>query len=335
MNNLVVEIDFDQINKVARILRNKLKITIDDFADPRYYPSKNEDPENVLRYFIFMVAIDHRLSRPGKPYEGFVDGEFYHGADLLYRLGSKKFHENPEWFDPKHMANITLDEVRDWLSVKKPKKVEPPDVEVRAMLLRDIGLKLVKLYSSSVSKLIESSRNYLKSLQGGLIDRLKMFRAYEDPVEKKPYLFFKFIERRGLFRPIDKENVEVPVDNHLTRIALRLGLVKVRGILRDKILQLVDFNWEEDVMLRIAVRRAYKELALKADIEPTILDDFLWMFGRKCCLREEPSCNVCSMKCNEYGWCINGKCILSDVCLAAKGVEPMYVEHSYLNTWYY
>lgn len=330
-----VEIDYKQVDKIAEAIRKNLKITIDDFADPRYYPPRDDDPENVLRYFLFMVALDHRLSRPGRPYEGVVEGQFYHGADLLYRLGSKKYYEDPAWFSPEHMANITIDEVREWLSVSEPKRVEPPDLEVRTMLLRDVGIKLMKLYSSSVSKLLEETKGYLKAIHGGLIDRLKIFRAYEDPVEKKAYLFFKFIERRGLFKPVDEENVEVPVDNHLTRIALRLGIIKVKGRIKEKILKSKEFEWEEDVLLRIATRRAYKEVAKKAGIKPVLLDDFLWMFGRKCCLRERPACILCSTECTKYGWCRDNKCVLKDVCPAGRGEEPLYMEHVYTNTWYY
>ncbi len=334
VNETIITIDYDQIAKVAKTIR-KVKIPIDDFSNPKYYPPKNDDPENVLRYFIFMVALDHRVSRPGKPYEGIVDGEFYHGADLLYRLGAKKYLEDPKWFSPEHMASIRLDEFRSWLTVNNPKRSEPPDIEVRVMLLRDLGYKLVKLYSSSVSLLIESAKGYLKGLHGGLIDRLKVFRAYEDPVEKKPYLFVKFITRRGLFNPIDKYNLELPIDNHLTRIALRLGIVRVNGLLKEKIINHIEVSWEEDVLLRIAVRKAYKKLAELAGIDPTILDDFLWMFGRKCCTREKPVCNTCTSSCKKYGWCNSSGCVLRNACLAGQGLLEKYFEHTYLNTWYY
>ncbi len=335
MAKTIVKINYDRIDEIAKRIKGKLNIPLDDFTDPKYYPSKNDEPESVLRYFFFMVAIDHRLSRPNRDYEGIVDGEFFHGADLLYRLGAKKYYEDPKWFTPENMANLTLETVRNWLAVSKPKPVEPPDLEVRLMLLRDAGRKLLKLYDGMVMKIIEESKNYLKALHGGLIDRLKVFRAYEDPVEKKPYLFYKFINRRGLFNPVDKENIEIPVDNHLARIALRLGIVEVEGVLEKKILEKREAEWWEDVVLRVAVRKAYKLLAEKIGVDIVLLDDFLWMFGRTCCLRDKPSCRKCSEKCSKTPWCVNGRCILYDICSAGRGLKPLYYEHMYLNTWYY
>ncbi len=331
----LVRINYDRIDEIANKIKNRLSIPVDDFTNPKYYPGAGDEPEAVLRFFFFMVAIDHRLSRPGRDYEGYVDGEFFHGADLLYRLGAKKYHEDPEWFSPQNMANLTLDSIRSWLSVKEPKPVEPPDIDVRLMLLRDAGYKLIKLYDGMVTNLLRKSNNRLKSLNGGLIDRLKVFRAYEDPVEKKPYLFFKFINRRGLFDPVDEENIEIPVDNHLTRIALRWGIVEVEGVLEEKILDKKEVEWWEDVVLRVTIREAYKLLARKAGISLTVFDDFLWSFGRTCCLRENPSCRQCSYKCSETKWCKNNKCLLYDVCSAGKGLKPLYYEHTYLNTWYY
>ncbi len=335
MTETVIKINYNRIDEIAEKIKDRLNIPVDDFINPKYYPKKDDEPEYVLRYFFFMVAIDHRLSRPGRDYEGYVDGEFFHGADLLYRLGAKKYYEDPEWFSPQNMANLTLEAIRSWLSVKEPKPVEPPDLEVRLMLLKDAGHKLLKLYDGMVTNLLKESKGYLKSLHGGLIDRLKVFRAYEDPVEKKPYLFFKFINRRGLFDPVDKENIEIPVDNHLVRIALRLGIVEVEGLLEKKILTMNEVEWWEDTVLRTTIRAAYKLLAERIGISLTLLDDFLWMFGRTCCLRDNPSCNQCSSKCSRANWCQNNKCILQGVCSAGKRLKPLYYEHTYLNTWYY
>ncbi len=335
MTGTIIKINYSRIDEIAEKIKDKINIPVDDFTNPKYYPGKNDDPEQVLRYFFFMVAIDHRLSRPGRDYEGYVDGEFFHGADLLYRLGAKKYHEDPKWFSPQNMASLTLEAIRSWLSIKEPKPVEPPDLEVRLMLLKDAGYKLLKLYNGMVMNLLRESRGFLKSLHGGLIDRLKVFRAYEDPVEKKPYLFLKFINRRGLFDPIDKGNIEIPVDNHLVRIALRLGIVEVEGVLEDKILAKEEVEWWEDVVLRVTIRAAYKLLAKKMGISLMLLDDFLWMFGRSCCLRNNPSCTYCSSKCSKMNWCRNNACILQDVCSAARGLKPLYHEHTYLNTWYY
>ncbi len=337
MEKTSISINYDNIKLTSKAIKEIISnIKPDPFTDPQYYPPLNAPEEQVLRYFIFMVAIDHRTSRPGRPYEAEIDGKIYHGADLLYRLGINKWNMEPEFFSPIRMANISIDEVKKWLTVKyKGKEICVPDIELRALLLRDLGIKLVKIYNGSVKNLIKSTDNRIKLINKGLVNRLKIFTAYEDPVEKKIYLFIKFITRRKLFNPIDKENLEVPVDNHVTRIALRLGYVQVEGKLYEKIIKGIEVSWEEDILIRMSVRIAFKYLSNITKIEPTILDDFLWLFGRTCCTREEPKCNTYDEKCLRYGWCNHSGCILRNLCPIGKGETNIINEHTYYNTWYY
>ncbi len=315
----VIGIDTRIIERAARVLgKNKPSLSKLDVYDPKYYPPRDDERERVLRYFLVMVAMDHRLSRPGKPYEGYVDGEFYHGADLLYRLGAKKYYDDPDFFSPAHLTEISADEVREWLSVGD---VSPPDIVVRTYLLRDLGLKLVKLYDGSVEKLIGGYRVRLHGSisSPGFVERLRVFRAYEDPVEKKAMLLAKFLEARDLIEIMDE--LDLAIDNHLSRIAYRLGIVMVSGPLWDKITRGVEVTWEEDVLLRMTIRRAYRLLAHKSGVHPGLLDDHLWIMGRKICLRDkEPLCN---------------KCLFRNFCMARKNPKFMVDEHTYYNTWYY
>ena len=322
-------VSYDKISEVAdylvksRIIKKFLS-NIDAFTNPEYYPSRDDPPEKVAQYFITMVAIDHRTSYKGKPYETILHGKLYHGADLLYRLGKIMYDSNPDFFNPKNLAKISVDDVRKWLNIND---AEIWDLNVRVMLLRDLGRKLMKLYDGSVMNLIRESKNMLKSNEGGFIDRLKVFRAYEDPVEKKPYLLVKFLERRGIFIPIDKENLQVPVDNHLVRIAFRLGIVKLNRDVLQKISNHEEFSWEEDIIIRLTVRKAYKILSEEVNVSPLILDDILWNLGRTCCVKPLPQC----LNCEEAM-----PCPFHRVCEAFKGnIERSLTEHLFINTWYY
>ncbi len=326
-------LNYPRIARLASRFREVLReFRFDTFTDERFYPPSSCDDETVLRYFIFMVAIDHRTSRD-RPYEGYLNGDFFHGADLLYRLGMRKFSEDPEFFCPNRMAKITPSEVIRWLS---PNRNLTPiwDPEVRAALLRDLGARLLTLYDGEVSNLIQSSHGLLKSPNGlGLVDRLKGFKAYSDPIEKKAYLFVKFVSRRGLLNYSDTHNSEVPVDNHLVRIALRLHLVNVEKRMLNKIIAGERFSWEEDVALRLAVRDAYKYLSRLIYIDPLWMDDFLWLFGRHCCTYTEPIClKGCVGRCNELGICME-KCPFREFCEQAH--PEVIKEHNYRDTYYY
>ena len=331
---MMISINHDRIVNLADLFSRAVRsMQIDDFTDTDYYPPRDADRETVTMYFLVMVAMDHRLSRPGKPYEAVIDGKVYHGADLLYKLGSLKLRRDPEFFTAERLASINRDELLKWLSIGK---VKPPDIDVRVKLLRDIGVKLLKLYNGSAYAIVEESRGYLRRGVGeGLIDLLKVFSAYQDPVEKKAFLLAKFLERRMVVRFNDPYNKEVPVDNHLVRIALRLGMVSVDGNTIERIRLKIDFDWREDVALRLAVRQAYKLLAAYSGLDPFILDDFLWLFGRRCCLTENPVCKVgCNDRCSAIGGCLE-TCIFKDRCLAYGNSKYMIPEHRFLRTWWY
>jgi len=336
----MVGVDVGRALKVGRLLRPlRDSLYVDSFDDEKLYPPRDAPRETVAMYFLVMVAMDHRLSRPGRPYEGFVDGEFYHGADLLYRLGAKRLREDPEFFTAERLEKITREDVVEWLSAPGPRgrRVTPPDPDARARLLRDLGRKLRALYGGSAYRIIVESRGYLRHGVGeGFIDRLKVFTAYQDPVEKKPFLLAKFLERRGVLPVGDPWNKEVPVDNHLARIAVRWGIVSLDEEALEKIAGGIEFSPDEDVMLRYAARLAYRVVSQESGIDPFTLDDFLWMFGRKCCTREAPACRAgCTGSCARLGACRDGTCALSPVCRAASDPRFMVSEHRFLETWWY
>lgn len=316
---IIIGVDQAIIDRMARTMKNlETKISPLNVFDDRYYPPSSEPADRVLSYFLVMVAMDHRLSRPGRSYQAIIDGVEYRGADLLYRLGRIKYEEDPDFFTARRLANVEMEEVAKWLSAGQ---ASPPDLETRVMLLRDLGEKLDRLYGGNPINLLELAGNRLRGSldKPGLLDLLKVFRAYEDPVEKKALLLAKFLTRRGLISPHD--GAGIPVDNHLTRIAYRTGLVMVSGTMWAKIRDGLEVSREEDVLLRMVVKHGYEEVAKRSGLDPFLLDDFLWVHGRNICLRDSvPSCD---------------KCVFKGFCRARKNKSFMVTEHFYYNTWYY
>mgnify|MGYP001626148462 CR=1 FL=1 len=312
-------IDTLVIDRMSRILqRSSENLQRLDLFNPKFYPSREHSEEEVLRYLTVMVAMDHRLSRPGRVYEACLEDGCYKGADLLYRLGKVKFDENPDFFTPEYLSKIREEEVEKWLSIGNAR---PVDIVLRTRLLRDLGVKLIKLYDGRVSSLVEASNNRLHGdgINPGFADFLRVFRAFEDPVEKKSMLLAKFLHFRGLFKPVDKPYI--PVDNHLTRIALRTGMVVVSGRLWNDILNMKEVSMSDDVLIRMVVREAYGLLAEKSGRSVWELDDHFWLHGRTICIRsEKPLCE---------------KCMFKGFCRARRNNAFMVYEHTYYNTWYY
>jgi len=305
-----------QIAEVARVVQG-MSIETMNLYDPLYYPESNEPIDRVLMYFIVMVAMDHRLSKYGRVYQVELEGRVYRGADLLYRLGKIRYDNQPEFFEPINLTKIDVNDVIKWLSIGS---ISPPDPEIRAFLLRDIGEKIIKVFDGDPTNIIRYSSGYLRRDYGyGFIDILKVFRAYQDPVEKKSFLLAKFLSYRGLLKISDPLNKRVPVDNHLTRIAIRLGLIDLEKIYREKIVRNEVFTYDEDILIRMSVREAYRYLSDIAKIDPFHLDDFLWSFGRTICVRDKPMCT---------------KCLFKEICPSYRS-NLFLNEHRYEDTWYY
>jgi len=314
----------DKCLDVANIFR-KMRFHIADFTDERFFPGENDDLEDILRFFFFAVAIDHRTRIKGFKYAAVIDGVEYKGADLLFKLLKDKYDEDPGIFDPANMMKITPNDIISWLNIGNAVIWDP---ETRAFLLRDAGFKLVKLYDGRVKNLIDASGGRVGGISG-FLGLIKVFRAYEDPVEKKAFLLLKFLLRRRLYDVKDPGMLQVPVDNHLTRIAVRLGLVRPSKELIDVFRWKRKATFEEDVIIRLQVRRAYKLVALKAGLDPLVMDDLLWTMGRSCCRVCCVNCNNCRIPVLD----IEG-CPFKEVC-DSYATEIKINEHLYEDTWYY
>ncbi len=309
-----LDLDMEQIRKVAEVLRS-LNITPDNFTDPRFYPSPTDDEEHVLGYFFAMVAIDHRTHYP-RPYVLKIGEEEYRGADLLWRLGKELYDRDPEFFTARRLSELDEETVRKWLC---PDGVQLWDINIRTFLLRDLGYKVLTFYEGAFIKIVKKSNKRLYNNGEGFVERLKIFRAFEDPVEKKAFLLVKFLYRRRLLQIEDIENLEVPVDNHLVRIAYRLGIVKINEELLKLIKNHVELPLDLDIEIRKTVRKAWKLISKNANMDPTVLDDFLWSHGRRTCTQQEPKCHTCPLR---------------NICKAH--MEGEYItEHVHTLTWYY
>ncbi|NPA97506.1 MAG: hypothetical protein GXO32_07905 [Crenarchaeota archaeon] len=306
-------------DRIARVEPNR-------FVDPELYPSKGDPPHLVAMFFLALVAIDHRLYPWGGAVSAVVNGKVRRGSEILYARAIEAYRRDPSIFDPTRLASMRRETFE---------MVWGGDVwnaEQRIALLRDLGRKMVSVYGSSVENLFGFSGSVrLRSTDAerpGLLDKLRVFLAYSDPVEKKSMLLVKILSRRGLIDIEDSESLRVAVDNHLARVALRLGIVKPDRELRDAIIRGEEVSAETDVLIRTCVREAWHRVCVEGGIDPLDLDDAIWSFGREVCTFSTPRCRECS-----HPLCANGKCPFEEVCLFRKGLALR--EHRFENTWWY
>jgi hypothetical protein len=322
----------------------ELQPKAETFLESTLFPAPGYDREEVAHFFFFITGIDHRTSPLNQSFEGTINGRHFQGADLLWHLSLRKFNENPQSFHPEAMAQITDEMVADWYSVKHPVQVTIRNPEERAALLRNGGKLLLERHEGSVLNLLEKAERRVSAhpekANSGLLHLLSQFKAYEDPARKKSYLFLKFLLRRNLWTIIDEDQIRIPVDNHLTRIALRTNIITVSSELAELLRAHVPISLDIDVMLREKIGDAYSQVGQFAKRSVLELDDFFWHFGRQCCVITNPICvSGCTTNCFVVEQLLQvscrGKCPLSTICPASTNDEHRELVEPKLDTWYY
>jgi hypothetical protein len=242
------------------------------------------------------------------------------------------------------MVRITTTLVKDWYTVTDPHKVTIRRPQERAALLRNGAKLLLKNYEGSTLTLLKRANHRVttdpKTNSAGLLHLLAQFKAYQDPAHKKSYLLLKFLLRRNLWSVVDLDQVRIPVDNHLTRIALRVSIVSVSSNLAQKLRMQQPISLDTDVFLRSKIADAYSLVGQSAKRSVLELDDFLWHFGRQCCLMAEPICVTgCTKDCFVVEKLLNiscsGTCPLTGVCPASTDKTQRALIEPKLKTWYY
>jgi hypothetical protein len=212
------------------------------------------DPDAAL----FLCAVDHRT---GYEREHLVDAAGpYRGSELMWVVALRSAEREPGLLTARRLVSASAEDVARWFFIADETVADPYR---RATLWRDLAEGLLREYGGSAARLLAACGGRLGGA-GGLIDLLRAFDAYSDPLAKKAFLFAKIAERRGWLEVADPDAWEVAVDNVLMRLALRSGLVAEGPLER----------------VRPATRDAMKALAVATGLSPTVLDDLLWELGR-------------------------------------------------------
>jgi len=269
-------IDEARAQSLADILR-RLRYQPDDMADITPFSG---DRYREMHFIFFLTAIDHD-THGLKKYECMVDGKMVHGSDLLYYQARHAALKDKDLFTPARMENVSSAELSDIFAIRGNGK--PKNLTERARLLEDGGRRLREEYSSDVGQLFEKAKFRLRShSRRGILELLREFKAYEDPVEKKSFLLVKLLRRRNLLLVKDPESIGAPIDHVLFTIALRSGLVIADPTTHKTILDQECLSDASLTEVRLATLKAYQLVGKIADIPPDIFDDLLWAFGREC-----------------------------------------------------
>lgn len=277
-------VDEAQCRRLAQCL-DRVEVRPDEFVVPAVTPAERRREANL---FFFLVAI----CQSTRTLQGTIDGRWVRGWDYMVAAARRAVAVDPTQFTAARLARITTDRLAALFSDDGLAEHSTLDrLDERREQWHDAARGLLDNYRGDVMALYEAAEHRLRG-QGGIIDRLGAFQAYSDPVEKKTFLLVMFAQRSGAWEIADLENLQVAIDYHIMRVALRAGMVEVDDpALAERLRTHQPVESELDNQIRTAVRQACDLLVQSSRHNVFEVDNILWMMGRNCCFYDyEPIC---------------------------------------------
>jgi hypothetical protein len=327
----LVEVDYAQCQRLA--------LTLQSFEIPedREYLLAPVDRDKTGNFFLFVVAICHQTSPRGKPrLTGIVNGDRQYGWDYLVNKFAEETSRRPELLEPCRWRDFDADQMAELFEdpISGKTLTEP---KRRAQLVRDLGFTMEALQLRSMDELFQRCQGQLQGGTPNLLQSLKSFAAYQDPVKKKSFFFLSIMQNSGIWVYPDVEHLGPPVDYHEVRGHLRLGTVRVNSPgIRHKLRYGIEVLPEEDIMLRESVYEAMMYITRQVGmVTPSQIHYVLWNLFRSYCTRTEPSCFApvsLPAPYNHISKQFEG-CPFQIIC-AGKESEPLLSEHVFSTEWY-
>jgi hypothetical protein len=272
-----------------------------------------------------------------------IDGQYIKGSDLFFAFARRKARDDPGFFTAARLVDLAVAEYEAVYALdENPAHTLINRAEERVAILQDLARGLLRNYQASTLVLLDQCDHHLHTAGDiGLLDRLPAFVGYNDPHFKKAFVFIKALVGLNLWDAQDREDLFIPVDYHLIRMALRTGLVRVTDPeLADQLHTRTLATPADDWEIREIIKRAYKALEENAGVDVFVLDEIFWTIGRSCChYARPPRCTACDftdcsvMKSFEYR--CPGRCPLSGACLGSSDeFHRTFFEPRLVTTYY-
>ena len=218
---------------------------------------------------------------------GVVNGKRVRGTDYLFLASQKNLRGrsiSPDWFlslTEEQFVNLFLDDEG---------KVTLDRVEQRFHGVREAAAFLQTHWAGSIWSFLMSIDGKLEG-KNGLFERLQSCTPYSDPEQKKSRVLALYLQQANVITFSDfKTAIRLPVDYHVERVALRLGLIEIQGAeLQEIIREGKSVPASVDNALRNIIALAADQMLPYADIYE--LNSVLWHLGRGYCFREHAVCS--------------------------------------------
>lgn len=297
------------------------------------------DPEQEALFWFVITGICYQTHK----LKGRIGGKDLRGSDYMIISALRTLQDEPTFWQLDHLLALTSDELLGMFSDDGiPAHSTLDRVEERLALIHDMMQVLKEKYASRVMNIYNYAEGNVSG-ENGLLCRLSEFKAYSDPTQKKSNLLILYLNKRGLWRVADPESIQPPIDYHVMRVVLRLGIVKIDNpLLEEKIRKGIPVSAEEDAEIRQLVKSALYSLITKYGLDLFNLDSTLWMVGRNCCLKDSPVCQY--EQCPRTGFCtiMEGlnytcklRCPFAEYCSGALNKDFRSLTETNFSSFYY
>jgi len=292
-------------------------------SDDREDSMKYNFPKRIVHNgWCAIVAINHQTTPiVGLALHGTVNGIKLKGWDYLLQKAIFMANKDPAMFTVGWLCSVTSDTLRE-IYFDEEDGETLNQTEARRDLLIDLGDFLRRNKWNSVAEIYKQSQGFIVKSDGrGIAQILSQARAYQDPVQKKMFYFLAVMRNQKLWEYKDILNLSAPVNYHEQRGHLRLGTVTIEdSALEKRIRDRQNISEEDDIEIRLAVRRAIEFIAQYLDATPSMMHYYFWNHIRNCCSRDNPHCNDCGGSCglpDRYRTGYPAKCVFSNICPSA------------------
>ncbi len=332
---ILVEVNKQQCERIGKIIKN-LKFRSSFYQEE--FLTLNTDSETKMRAYIYSVAICHQTHTLVNKKKNLI------GWDYLKYVFTNLMRDNSELLEPNYLASLSVNELSKKLKSLfaddgNPENCTLDRLDERSKFIIDISRVLKEKYECKLTKLIESSDDFLVNNGKGIYELLEDFESYTDPMRKKSTVFVKLLIESGLLEIRDPENIIPIMDYHMQRVLMRMGCVEILDEnLKKKLINKETLKSDEEI--RSASIKSMR-LISKISGHPILkMNDFFYTLGRSCC-KEKILC--VDGECNKNPCTFNlavdldshKKCVFEGVCKGSLDEEYCNLWQPIVETHYY
>lgn len=315
----------DEIKNLVKNMDFKLNLL------PGIEKAKNySDAKQKLTLYFFVDAICHQTQNFFKE----INGKNLKGWDFLLNSFVKEYGDDKDFTLIKRMEKIKGEDLKKIFSGSGDRYYE------RAYLLRNCAYILKRDFNGDIFEINKISDGFIKREdRPDMIKLFHKFKAYKDPLNKKTFLFLNIAKKVGYWEIKDPENLWTPVDYHLERVSLRIGIVDLDKKILKKLIENRRVPQSVDLKLREKIGNGVKKISDDSNIEIEKIDQIFWALGRSICFKDGPKCDGVDSEKTTFEEItkigLREGCPFRNICNAYKNPYLKEIKESNVNTIYY